>query len=437
MGTKTISRRKFIAGSLTGSAAFPLMLLPSYGHGAEIKPPSERITLGCIGNGGQGTFLLKSFLEKTDAQIVAVCDVHRDRRNRAKNLVEEKYTERFGKSNYSGCDAYNDFREIIGRKDIDAVVIAVPDNWHAIPAVMAAEAGKDIYGEKPMAKTIREGRAIVEAVKKNGRIFQTGSHRRSVERFRFGCEVVRNGLIGKLHTIRTSVPTGMEIDPQPEMPIPDGFDYDTWLGPAPWKPFTEKRWTPLPSLILDYGNGMITDLGTHFSDIAQWGHGTEYTGPVSIDGKGEFPKRGLYDTMIHCHIEYEFADGVKMICIDKFPKPLISARFEGTEGWIDIGYNETTMYPESMRTKVFGPNDIRLYRSLDHHQNFLDCVKSRKETVAPAEVGHRSFSLCALGNISMLLDRKLHWNPEKEEFIGDSEANAMLSRAMRAPWKLP
>jgi len=220
------------------------------------------------------------------------------------------------------------------------------------------------------------------------------------------------------------------------MPVPEGFDYDMWLGPAPWRPYTELRWKPRPSFLLDYGNGMITDLGTHFNDIAQWGHGTEDTGPVTIDGRGEFPVTGLYDTVLHLRIEYEFADGVRMICIDKHPKPRISARFEGDEGWIDIGYNETTAEPFSLLTKVFGPNDLRLYRSNNHHRNFLDCVKSRKQTAAPPETGHRSFSLCALGNISMLLGRKLRWDPVAERFPDDDEANRMLARSMRSPWKV-
>lgn len=432
MNTK-MTRRSFLAAA---GAAFPV-IIPASALGKNGKEsPSERITLGFIGIGGQGRFLLGQFLKKQDAQIVAVCDVHTERRLRGRTMVEEAYSERFGTS-YTGCDNYGDFRDVIARKDIDAVVIAVPDNWHAIPAIMAADAGKDVYGEKPLAVTIAESRAIVDAVKRNNIVFQTGSMRRSWERFRAGCEIVRNGLIGELHTINSSVPSGWGCDLQPETPIPEGFDYDMWLGPAPWQPHTEMRWTPRPSFLLDYGNGMITDLGTHFNDIAQWGHGTEYTGPISIDGRGEFPKTGLYDTMLHCHIEYEFADGIRMTCVDKHPKPKISARFEGTEGWIDIGYNETTVSNPSMLTKVFGPNDTRLYRSLDHYNNFLSCIKTRSETAAPAEVGHRSLSLCILGNISMLLGRKLKWDPDKEIFPGDDEANRMLSRSMRAPWKLP
>lgn len=437
---KPCTRRGFLgkAARLAAlGAAFPSIVPSSAIGGAGTVPPSERIALGFVGTGGQGNFLLGRFLEKADAQVVAVCDVHTGRRMAAKNKTETFYAEKTGAGSYSGCFACNDFRDLIGRDDVDAVVVAVPDNWHAIIDVMAADAGKDVYGEKPLAITVAESRAIVDAVERNNIVFQTGSMRRSFERFRIGCELVRSGYVGKLHTIRTSVPTGSTCDPQPEQPVPEGFDYDMWLGPAPYQPFTELRWKPLPSWILDYGNGMITDLGTHFNDIAQWGHGTEYTGPISVDGRGEFPKTGLFDTMIHCNIEYEFADGVKMICVDKDPKPRISARFEGDDGWIDIGYNETTAEPMSLLSKIVGPNDTRLYRSNDHHKNFLDCIKTRKETVAPAEVGHRTLSLCAIGNISMLLGRKLYWDPDAERFKNDDEANRMLSRSMRAPWTLP
>lgn len=434
---KEQSRRTFLKTTVRTAGAFAAMpyFVPASAWGANGQvTPGNRVTVGFIGTGGQGSFLLGKFLAIDDVQVLAVCDADTQRRNKAKNTVESYYSEHASTGSYKRCDDYKDFRDLLAREDIDAVVIATPDNWHAIMAVQAAQAGKDIYGEKPLALTVQEGRAICNAVKRYERVFQTGSHRRSVERFRAGCELVRNGYIGKLHTIHTSVPSGSVIDPQPEMPIPEGFDYNMWLGPAPWQPFTELRWNPRPSFILDYGNGMITDLGTHFNDIAQWGHGTEYTGPVTIDGKGEFPRSGLYDTVVHLRIEYEFADGVRMICVDKYPKPLISARFEGTEGWIDIGYDETTTEPESLRSVIIGRDGIHLYRSLDHHRTFIKCVKSREETAAPAEVGHRSATLCILGNISMRLGRKLYWDPEHETFLNDDEANRMLFRSMRSPW---
>ncbi len=434
MHTKKISRRSFVSGSLGAALAMPA-IIPSSAFGQSKTPPSERITIGVIGSGGQGSFLIGQFLQKDVAQLVAVCDAHSKRMMKAKHRIEESYGEKFGSENYTGCDTHKDFREILDRDDIDAVIIATPDNWHAVMGIMAADAGKDIYGEKPFALTIREGRALVEAVKRNNRVFQTGSMRRSWERFRLGCEMVRNGLIGELKKIESSVPSGWGCEDQPETPIPDGFDYDMWLGPAPWAAHTEMRWNPRPSFLLDYGNGMITDLGTHFNDIAQWGHGTDRTGPISVDGRGEFPRTGLYDTMLHCHIEYEFADGIPMTCVDKHPKPKISVKFIGTEGWIDVGYNETTAEPQSIMTKL-SPGKVRLYRSNDHYKNFLDCVKSREETAAPPEVGHRSFSLCCLGNISMRVGRKIRWNPDTEEIIGDPEASRMLFRSMRAPWRI-
>lgn len=437
---KNVTRRNFLktaaVNTALGAAVIP-SIIPAAVLGQDgAVSPGNRITLGFIGTGGQGRFLIGKFLGIKDAQVVAVCDADTERRTQAQNIVDQHYSMQTSAGRYKGCTEYNDFRDLLDRDDIDAVVIATPDNWHAVQGIMAAQAGKDIYGEKPLTLTITEGRALSDAVKRNEVIFQTGSHRRSIERFRFGCELVRNGYIGELHTIQSSVPSGWGAETQPAMPVPGGFDYDMWLGPAPWQPYTELRWKPRPSFILDYGNGMITDLGTHFNDIAQWGHGTELTGPVTIDGKGEFPRDGLYDTVLHLRIEYEFADGVKMICVDKHPKPKISARFEGTEGWVDIGYNETTTSPESLLNVIIGRDELHLYRSLDHHRNFIDCVKSRKQPAAPVEVGHRTVSLCILGNISMRLGRKVHWDPDNEIFINDDEANRMLSRSMRSPWHL-
>jgi len=437
---KNVTRRNFLktaaVNTALGAAVLP-SIIPAAVLGQDgAVSPGNRITLGFIGTGGQGRFLLGKFLDIKDAQVVAVCDADAERCARAHNTVDQYYSGQTSAGRYKGCTAYDDFRDLLDSNDIDAVVIATPDNWHAVQGIMAARAGKDIYGEKPLTLTIAEGRALSDAVKRNEVIFQTGSHRRSIERFRFGCELVRNGYIGELHTIQSSVPSGRGIETQPAMPVPDGFDYDMWLGPAPWQPYTELRWKPRPSFILDYGNGMITDLGTHFNDIAQWGHGTELTGPMTIDGKGEFPRDGLYNTVIHLHIEYEFADGVKMICVDKHPKPKISTRFEGTEGWVDIGYNETTTSPESLLNVLIGRDELHLYRSLDHHRNFIDCVKSRKQPAAPVEVGHRTASLCILGNISMRLGRKVHWDPDTESFKNDDEANRMLSRSMRSPWHM-
>lgn len=390
--------------------------------------------MGCIGTGGMGMNNTRAFLQQDDIQIVAVCDVDTKRRNRAQAIVNEFYSRqtRFGR--YRACEAYADFRDVLARNDIDAVMIATPDHWHAIMAIQAAQAGKDIYCEKPIGLTIGEGRSVCQAVKRYQRVFQTGSHRRSLARYRFGCELVRNGYIGKLHTIRTSVPTGKQLPLQPIEKPPQGFDYDMWLGPAPYVPYTPKRCHSNFRHIFDYAGGMVTDLGAHFNDIAQWGHGSDLTGPVRIKGHGEFPKHGLFNTAVHVHFECEYADGVKLICVDKDPKPLIGTRFEGTDGWVEIGYERNTTYPKSLLTVHFGPHAKRLYRSDDHYRNFLDCVRSRRQTVVPAETGHRSATICHLGNIAMRLGHPLNWDPDTERSTNDASANRLLSRPMRSPW---
>jgi predicted dehydrogenase len=346
-------------------------------------------------------------------------------------MVDQVYSDKQMKAY---CRDYNDFRLLLDDPGIDAVVISTPDNWHAVQSVYAARAGKDIYCEKPLALNVAEGRAIVDAVERFRCVFQTGSHRRSIQRYLFGCELVRNGLIGELHTIRTWVPTGPQTAPQPIMPIPNGFDYDMWLGPAAEKPYTKKRCQGSFRYIFEYGNGMVADLGAHFNDIAQWGNNTDESGPVFIEGKGSFPKDGLFDTAIHINFECTYQNGVKLICKDIWPKSAIGTRFEGSEGWINVGYDKTTTYPSSLMKYKFKPEDIFLYHSKDHLQNFIDCIKSRKKTIAPAEIGQRSATVCHLGNIAIVLGRRLSWDPLKEQFLNDPAANRFLSRPLRYPW---
>jgi predicted dehydrogenase len=378
----------------------------------------------------------RAFLQQADVQVVAVCDVDAQRRLSAQKTVNDHYGRQVGAGQYRGCQVYRDFRELLTRPDIDAVMIATPDHWHAVMAIAAARAGKDIYCEKPISLTIAEGRAVCQAVERYARVFQTGSHRRSLARFRIGCEWVRNGCIGKLHTIRTGVPTGKTVGPQPVMSPPEGFDYDLWLGPAPYAPYTPLRCHTNFRHIHDYAGGMVTDLGAHFNDIAQWGHGTDHTGPIQVKGKGTFPRDGLFNTPVHVHFECVYADGVRLICEDRDPKPLIGTRFEGSEGWVDIGYARTTTFPESIQRVRLDPRDKRLYRSDNHYRNFIDCVKTRQSTVVPPEIGHRSATVCHLGNIAMRLGRQLHWDPNGERFVQDDVANRMLSRPKRGPWPL-
>jgi predicted dehydrogenase len=428
------SRRSFLK-TAAAVVAGPYILPSSVLGLAGTTAPSNRITMGCIGLNGMGTSDMEAFLGCDGARILAVCDVETAHRERARKIVDDHYGEQRRAGTYNGCDAYNDFREIIARKDIDAVMIGTPDHWHALITIAAAKAGKDIYCEKPISRTIVEGRALCDAVKRYGRVFQTGTQLRSTRAVRFACELVRNGRIGKLRTIRTYLPEGKAIEPQPPMPVPKGFDYDLWLGPAPWAPYTEKRCHYFFRYVSDYAGGTLTDLGAHDNDIAQWGNDTERTGPIEIDGKGRFPRDGLFDTATAFKIRYRYANGVELICsTDPYPSGT-GVRFEGTEGWVYTRWI-VDADPKSLLSSTIGPNETHLYDSPHHQRNFLDCVKTRGETIAPAETGHRSCSIGHLGNIAMKLGRKLRWDPARERFVNDPEADRLLSAPMRPPWTL-
>lgn len=397
---------------------------------------SNRITLGCIGVGSHGTSTnLRNFLRYWDAQVVAVCDVDSRHLERAEKIVNKHYANHRGSGKYKGCVTTKDFREIIDRSDIDAVVISTPDHWHTLMSVMAASAGKDVFCEKPTL-TVHEGRVLSDTMRRYDRIFQTASENRSLYVYHRMCELVRNGRIGKLHTIRVELPGGPRKpgDSTP-IPVPTDLDYDMWLGPAPWAPYTKDRLHYDWRWIFDYSGGQLTDWGAHLVNIAQWGNDTELTGPVEVEGKGIFGKEGLYNTAAKYRIEYKYANGVKLIVSSGTP----SVRFEGTGGWIDNkGWTAPLQAnPESVLDSPIGPNEIHLYTCREGEQrNFLDCVKSRKPCYYPAEIGHRTFTITHIGNISMILGRKLRWNPNSERFIGDEQANRMLSRSMRSPWHL-
>jgi len=290
---------------------------------------------------------MRGFMGLKQAQVVAVCDVDSKRTDYAKKLVEKQYG--------SGCATYKDFRELIANNDIDAVSIVTPDHWHALPAIEAAKAGKDIFLEKPLTLTIREGRVLSDTVRRYKRIFQVGSQQRSDTRFRQACELVRNGRIGKLHTVKVAFGTDPGTGPKQPMPVPDNLDYDMWLGPAPWTAYTEKRVHPKFGYgrpgwlrIAAYGAGMITGWGAHHNDIAQWGMGTEYTGPVEIQGQTEYPKDGLWDVHGDFSIEYTYANGVKVICTDD-KKNTRGVIFEGTEGWVYVTRGQIDAQPKSNR----------------------------------------------------------------------------------------
>lgn len=445
---KPLTRRDFLrTASACGAACALPSIVPASVFG--VTAPSNRINLGVIGTGNQGFNDMKGFLQNEDLRIVGVCDVNTagygyktadqfHGREPARRLVNDFYAQNQRAGSYQGCDAYNDFREVIDRDDVDAVLIVVPDHWHAVMSNMAARAGKHIYCEKPMSLTVAEGQSMVETVRRCGVVFQTGSHERSNERSRFACELVRNGRIGQIKRIIATVgPNNKTCPPGAWTPTPvaEGFDYEMWLGPARWVPYHEDRCFYNFRFGLDYSGGQTTNYGAHSLDLAQWGNDTEMTGPVEFEDAGaEFPKDGLFDAPTYIHFRARYADGVELVC--KTGPENMQIRFEGTDGWVQTGYRGFTTEPASLKTSVIGANEIHLYESNDHYRNFLDCIKTGRETAAPVELGHRSATVCHLGNIAMRLGRKIRWDPATEQIIGDEVASRYLDRARRSPWHL-
>jgi predicted dehydrogenase len=429
MATSQLTRRTFLKASAAAAAA-PYVVASTALGGEGALPASERIALGFIGLGGRGSDILKHFLQQGVSEAVAVCDVWKNR--------AEAWSKRLG----GGVAAYQDFRDLIARSDIDAVVIATPDHWHVLQSIAAVRAGKDVFCEKPLAPTVREGRALCEAVERYGRIFLHGTHQRSFGPFRLACEIVRNGRIGKLHTIRVCE-RGSWADPvrQPQ-PVPPELDYDLWLGQAPEIPYVGQALDGgMWQCRSDYTAGWISGCGVHPLDIAQWGNGTDRTGPVEVEGRGVYPKDGFNDTAIDWHVEMTYSNGVRLIFTsthNDVNSPEVGARFEGAEGWVMAHGNAFSIKaePPSLLQTVIRPGEIHLPRSDNHATHFLECIRSRQETVAPAEVAHRSTTLCLISDIAMRLGRKLRWDPATETFSGDDEANRLLARSMRAPWTL-
>lgn len=438
--SRAISRRKFLASASAGAGALAApSVVPASALGlGRAVAPSDRIAIGFIGTGDHGVERnLKRFLSEPDAQVVAVCDVDRPRREGAKRLVEERYAKGREGGMHRGCDAYNDLREIVGRKDIDAVCVSTPDHWHALASVLALREGKDVICEKPLTLTVGEGRVLADTVRRHGRVFQTASENRSLPCYHRMAELVRNGRIGKLRTIRVGLPKGYWVRAASEEvgPPPDGFDFDLWLGPAPEAEYSEARCHWNFRWIFDYSGGMLTDWGAHLIDIAQWGNGTELTGPVEVEGKGTFPDRGLYNTATEFHVECLYENGVRLFIDSDQP----SIRFEGSDGWTEsVGWGAAprASSPEILESKIEDGEVHLATCPAGEQRNFLDCVKSRKDPYAPAEVGHRTITIAHLGNIAMLLGRKLRWDPKRERFQRDPAADWMLTRQMRWPWHL-
>lgn len=438
-----MNRRQFLhttSGLAACAAAFPQIVPASaFGKGGTVAP-SERIRMAFIGVGSMGGGHLRAFLEYPEVRVCAVCDVREEFRERAKQSVDSRYGS-------AECEAYEDYRELLARNDIDAVLIAVPDHWHVLIGIEAARQGKHMYYEKPVGRTVQEAKALRAAVRRYGVVFQFGTQQRSTGYYRQACELVNNGNIGELHTIMIGSASSQYCAFPPEQSVPAGFNYEMWLGPAPWAPYTAERCTRNWTLIYDYSLGCVSGAwGVHDVDIAQWALRAENTGPVEVEGTGVFPTDNLYDTATSWEVEHKYANGVKLIHMD-MPTAMKRAReqfslnwmgmlFQGTEGWIYVSRAGIHANPASMLRRSPGPHGVHFPRSLDHRKNFLESVRTGKDPIAPIEAAVRSDTVCHQADIAMRLGRRLRWDPVAEEFTNDPAANRMLSRAMRSPWHL-
>jgi predicted dehydrogenase len=431
------TRRDFLkrsAAVATGAMILP-QIIPSTAMGMGGKlPPSDRIVMGAIGVGSQGTGNMRTFLEYAkEVQFVAVCDVDSKHADNAKKLVD-------GTNKNTDCRTYGDYREFLEKEKLDAVSIALPDHWHGLIYSAAANKKLDIYGEKPLARTIYDGRAIVSAVKKNNIVWQTGSWQRSGVNFRKAVELVVNGRIGKIIRVEVGLPDGGRgVGTPPVMEVPAELNWEMWLGPAPKVPFRgishwNWRW------ILDYSGGQLTDWAGHHIDIAQWGLGMERSGPVEISGKGVYPREGLYNVPVEYDFNCKYANGIEMRVANSSQLPLKrgGATWFGEKGWINVDRGRFIASDPKILEEVIGENEFHTYKTPTNHSgNFLDCVKSREETIAPIEVAHRSISVGLLGEIAMTTGQKIQWDPVKEEVIGNPIASRLLTRPYRQPWNLP
>ncbi len=427
------SRRKFIKRTIAsgiGIAVFPQIIpasaLGKNGHVA----PSNRITMAIIGAGSQGMGDAKWFNRNNEIQFIAACDVDKAHRDRAK-LVFDNH------NNNTDTRTYLDYRELLEKEKVDAMLIALPDHWHGAISTAVASKGIDIYGEKPLARTIKEGRAIVNAVAKNDIIWQTGSWQRSKANFHRACELVINEKIGKVKYVEVGLPDAPKlIGTPPVMPVPEGLDWEFWLGPAPTKPYRgvshwDWRW------IMDYSGGQLTDWAGHHIDIAHWGLGLDRTGPIEVEGKGVYPYEGIFDVPLEYDFMCKYENGVNIRVANRSRLPYgQGATWYGENGWIHVDRSKLTAENPAVLEEKIGEDEIHLYRSADHVRNFIECIKSREETITPAEIAYRSISVALLGEIAMLTGQKLNWDPEKEVFINNINANRLLSRPFRGSWSL-
>ncbi len=430
------TRRSFLRNSISlvaGTMVLP-HIIPSSAMGMNgMVPPSDRIVMGSIGVGSQGVSNMRGFLKFKEVQFVSMCDLDSNNLEKASAMVNKFY-------NNSDCRKHKDYREFLEKEKLDAVCISVPDHWHSIAYVAAANKKIDIYGEKPLARSIGEGQQIVKAVQKNKIIWQTGSWQRSVANFHKGAELVFNGRIGKVDRVEVGLPNAAKLVGMPAIKdVPAGLDWDFWLGSAPKVPYRgvchwNWRW------ILDYSGGQLTDWAGHHIDIAHWGLGLDRTGPIEVSGEGVYPGSGeLYNVPMEFDFNCKYKSGVEIRVANSARLPHgMGVTWYGENGWIhvDRGDKISASKPELISEEL-GANKKALYKSNDHIANFLECIRTRKETITPVEVAHRSISVGLLGEIAMTTKQKIQWDPEKEKIINNSEASKMLMREFRSPWKIP
>jgi myo-inositol 2-dehydrogenase/D-chiro-inositol 1-dehydrogenase len=451
-----MERRKFIknmAATTVGAIVMPT-IVPSSVFGK--NAPNNKIQIGQIGCGRIARdHDIAETIRYEQAQFVAVCDVDSKRLSEGKKYVDDFYSKKTGKSNYSNVKMYEDYRELLSNKDVDAVIISTPDHWHAQPAIEAALAKKDIYLQKPTSLTVAEGRLLSDIVRRQGVILQVGTQQRSSSQFRIAAELVRNGRIGKIHTVRIGLPGDPPGGNPKEMPIPPNLNYDMWLGSTPEVYYTEDRVHPQqgygrPGWLRceQFGAGMITGWGQHHIDSAAWGMDTEYTGPVSVQAVAEFPKWGLWDVHGDFMVKAEYENGITMYISNGYPNGI---RYEGNEGWIFVSrgsYVASSSDPVTQSknakaldasdpkilTSEIKENEIHLYQSDNQHGNWLDCIQSRKEPISPVEIGHRACTVCLISHIAMKIPGILEWDPKAERFTNNDSANSMLRRPQRFPY---
>jgi len=429
-----ITRRRFLAGAAAAAAA--PYVVPASALGADGRAaPSERIGVGFLGMGGRGNDHLKSLIRNAGVQVLAVCDPFENKREAARKFAETAYADRVAKGEYKGCLATSDFRQVLARPDVDAIVIAAPEFWHGLMGAGSVAAGKDVYGEKALTLTIDEGRALVSAVRRHASIYQVGTQQRSDRNFRFACELARNGYLGKLQKVEVAVPGGRALPDAEPKPVPPGLDYEMWLGPAPWTPYNDLKCSYNWYFIYDYCIGWIQSWGVHHIDIALWGQPSLCASTLEVEGTAVFPTDGLANTSVTWNVSAVTPDGLHLHFTDDKAQPH-GCRFEGDKGWVHVVRGGIKAEPELLLKEPFKPSDERLYESRDHHGNFLECIRTRRDPVAPVEGGHAATTLTIVCDIATRLGRKVTWDWKAEKFIGDEAANRYLGRPMRAPWSL-